>query len=935
MRKAVLAVIIFVLCFALVPVQSLSAGQDIIHRETKEIQLAQDVVYRRITQFTDQGWDKIHVLEADISDPHTRLDILTPPEGIGTGSTLSEMINSTETIAAINGDFFIAGEIFSPIGPLVRDGELQSSPTYRKDELAVFSLDNKNMPIIDYWDWEIKLAAGDLELFVSAVNKISNEYTHPVVYTQEWGPKAPIANFEDIIYVIIDKDRVYNIVQSPAEEVFIPEGGTVIMARGDTASDLLGALESQTPIELQTVSTPDYENMSLAIGGGSTLVKDGRISTFTHSIEGNHPRTAIGFSKNGRKIIAVTVEGRVQGSKGMTQTQLAQLLIDLGAYQGINLDGGGSSTMLARKPGDEVPSLVNTPSDGSLRRISNGISINSERPKGSLAYILLEVEDTNVFAGTGREIRIKGCDSNFNPIAVDPGRVNWTAYGVEGIFKQNVFYPAAEGSAVITADYMGKSAKIDLRVLDKPVLLSTPRALKTDTGQSLAFNVYGKNASGYSALIENKDLSIQTAIGFIKGQSFLSGDKEGTGEMRIGFGGIEQKIPVSVGYRRVLLDSFEGLRGRFASYPDSVAGYYTLDRDHPYGGGAAGKLAYDFTSVDVTAASYLVFGDDGVKLDTLPERLGVYVYSPKPSSHWLRMLVEDSTGKSVTLDLARKIDWIDYKFIHALVPSNLTPPVYIKRIYVVETNPVMHDTGEIYLDNLTALYTHDLKEGYGTVETVIHDVKRVNETPKDYSFGFTMFGSTTVNRLIDIHVVNRMKKLAEEWGEMAIFAGKIGDDTLSGLSVPTISTGGGYSVAKYDNNTFLQLDNSPGGLRAYSPEQWHWLKQQLDSIKGGNLFVILPRPVWGNNGFTDILEAELFNSYLSGLHENKGVEVTVLTGGEAAYRYDILNGVRYIGLNGTAIVPEGASNLDNYNCIRFFIGGDGAVTYQVTPMFDK
>ncbi len=57
----------------------LSAGQDIIHSETEEMRIAHNVVYKTITRFTDPGWDTgIHVLEADISDRHTRLDLLTP-----------------------------------------------------------------------------------------------------------------------------------------------------------------------------------------------------------------------------------------------------------------------------------------------------------------------------------------------------------------------------------------------------------------------------------------------------------------------------------------------------------------------------------------------------------------------------------------------------------------------------------------------------------------------------------------------------------------------------------------------------------------------------------------------------------------------------------------------------------------------------------------
>lgn len=934
MKKTALVTAVVMLCSLLVPVQSLSARQNIIHREETVNQIARNVVYKSITQFTDSGWDRIHVLEADISDSRTQLDILTPPGGIGTGSTLPEMIDNSDTVAAINGDFFISGESFSPIGPLVIDGELQSSPSYRTDELAVFSLNTRDVPIIDYWNWETKLTVENLELSVSAINKISNEYAYPVVYTQEWGSMAPKVTFEDILYVTVERNRVKDIIKGPAQEVYIPEGGMVIMARGDAALNLLQVLEPQASVSLETVSNPNYADMNIAIGGGSVLVRNGMISPFTHSIDGNHPRTAIGFSRNGEKIIAVAVDGRTQGSKGITQTQLAQLMVDLGAYHAINLDGGGSTTMLTRRPGDEVLTLANTPSDGGLRRISNGISIKSTAPRGSLRYILPEAQDTNIFIGTGRTITVKGCDSNFNPMAVDPGRINWSVSGVEGSFAGNVFYPSTTGSATITASYMGRTAEMKLRVLDTPISLSVPQAFKIDVDGSINFNVYGKNALGYSALIENRDLMIGTTIGSIRGQDFLSGSREGTGEIRITFGGIDYRVPVSVGYQRLVVDNFETPNGSFNSYPDTVTGSYTLDNRYSNSGKSSGRLTYDFTATDVTAASYLVFDGDGIILNALPERLGIFAYSPEPNSHWLRMMVEDSAGKSVVLDLARGMDWTGYKFVHSQVPRDLKAPIYVKRVYVVETNAIMNDASELYLDDLTALYPHDLKTEDTQQQTAIRDPMEINAPPENYEFSFTLFGSTKISRLIDIHVVNRMKEKAEEHGGMAIFAGEIDKDTLSDLGLPVMSTGGGYSVTRQGNDTFLQLDNNSGGLRAYSPEQWHWLKQQLSIVSEGNLFVVLPLPVWSGDGFTDVLEADLFHSYLSDLHENKGVEITVLTGGWDAINYDIRDGIRYIGINGTASSPAGSSVLENYNCIIFYTGGDGAINYQIVPLFD-
>ncbi len=933
MKKTAIITAAILLCISLIPVQPLAAGQGIIHREVEETKLSRNVVYKSITQFTDLGWEKIHVLEGDISDRRTRLELLTPPQGIGTGSTLPEMIKDTSSVAAINGDFFISGESYSPIGPLVKDGEMQSSPTYRMEELAVFSLDNKNIPVIDYWKWDIVLKAKDAEFPISAINKISFDYAYPIVYTREWGDTVPPATFEDILYVVVNKDRVTDIIQGPAEEVTIPAQGMVVMVRGDIALEMLNILDAKASVKLETISTPDYEDMKLAVGGGSILVKNGSIHPFTHSVDGSHPRTALGFSRNGDKIIAVAVEGRTKGSKGMTQLELAQLMADLGAYQAINLDGGGSTTMLTRNPGDDTLSLANVLSDGSPRRISNGISINSNAPKGSLRHILVQAKDTNVFVSTGRTLTVKGYDSNYNPISINQNRVSWSVAGVEGSFDGNVFYPSSTGNAVITASYLGQSAQIKLKVLDTPVVLSVPDTLKADIDRSQPFNISGKNLIGYTALIENKDLNLSSTIGSIKGQSFLSGSREGTGQIQIAFNQLQYTVPVSVGYQRVVLDGFESPNGSFASYPDTVTGHYVLDIRYPGNGRSSGRLAYDFSSTDVTAASYLVFNEDGITLDKLPERIGLYAYSPVKNSHWLRMVVEDSRGKSVTLDLARKIDWTGFKFVHAQVPRDLTPPISIKKAYIVETNPIMNDTGEIYLDDLTAMYPHDLGPSTGNRQTAIYDPGQVKTPPQNYSFSFDLFGGTEISKLIDIHIVNRHKKLAEEGGSLAVFAGVIGHDTLTDVDIPVISTKAGYSATKYGSNTFLQLDNHSRGLRTYSPEQWHWFKQQLDNIDGGNLFVVLPRPVWGDNGLADTLEAELLHGYLSDLYEEKGVTVYVLCGGWNAPNYDILDGIKYIGINGTATAGPNSSALENYSYIRFFIGNSDEVSYQILQTF--
>ncbi len=98
---------------------------------------------------------------------------------------------------------------------------------------------------------------------------------------------------------------------------------------------------------------------------------------------------------------------------------------------------------------------------------------------------------------------------------------------------------------------------------------------------------------------------------------------------------------------------------------------------------------------------------------------------------------------------------------------------------------------------------------------------------------------------------------------------------------------------------------------------------------------MLPRPVWGEKGFSDTLEAELFNQYLSEIYLNRDINVYVLHGGNNGYTYDIRDGVKYIGISGTETDFEGLSIFDHFSYIKFYIDREGNTSYQVLPLFKE
>ncbi len=83
-----------------------------------------------------------------------------------------------------------------------------------------------------------------------------------------------------------------------------------------------------------------------------------------------NPRTAVGVDVTGTRLIVITIDGRQPGwSVGMTLPELADLLIERGAHNAVNLDGGGSTSFVYDPPGPTR--LVNRPSDGAFRAVAN------------------------------------------------------------------------------------------------------------------------------------------------------------------------------------------------------------------------------------------------------------------------------------------------------------------------------------------------------------------------------------------------------------------------------------------------------------------------------------------------------------------------------------------------------------------------------------
>jgi len=103
----------------------------------------------------------------------------------------------------------------------------------------------------------------------------------------------------------------------------------------------------------------DYKDIENAVGGFLMILADSTVLDRVKNSGARHPRTVLGLSDEGSFLYILVIDGRQLSSSGATEEEAARLLLKLGAESGLNLDGGGSTTLVLTK--NRRPFVVNSP----------------------------------------------------------------------------------------------------------------------------------------------------------------------------------------------------------------------------------------------------------------------------------------------------------------------------------------------------------------------------------------------------------------------------------------------------------------------------------------------------------------------------------------------------------------------------------------------
>lgn len=343
----------------------------------------------------------VHVLEMDLTNPYVDMQVVNGGDAAVATERPSAMYARFDSpghdmIAAHNGDFFTTtvNQVGISRMGLYCDGEIVFNPV--SQPLLVLTPDR--VPYIDRVHFMSNVTHKGTTKTLNTLNMLTLEFTTDPnanpnllsLFTNAFGSKMNMYSTGGKIAVIKAKDGselkyksnctltcvVESVSDNPGEPA-IPANAAILHGVG-TSADFIGAMAAGDEITIQLRSTtnefPDHLDIDEAIGGsGHIILKDGEITNI-----GNpecHPRTFMGINKEKTKIYSVIVDGRQTSiSAGITLDDQGYVLKALGAWDGINLDGGGSSCMYINEE------IKNSPSDGTERYVGNGVIFFSTAP---------------------------------------------------------------------------------------------------------------------------------------------------------------------------------------------------------------------------------------------------------------------------------------------------------------------------------------------------------------------------------------------------------------------------------------------------------------------------------------------------------------------------------------------------------------------------
>ncbi|MBQ4527691.1 MAG: phosphodiester glycosidase family protein [Clostridia bacterium] len=876
MKKLIITILI---CVMTIPCTELYASP--IHSYKETINITDSITLTKVSEFYGDHRISYSVIKADLSDNSNSLKLLTPQNGIDTFATVENLAQTEEnTVAALNGDFFsYQGSKGFSLGIEIKDGKLLQSPINPSTMATVSYADAKLA--MSYLDFHIMAVAPNWQYHeVRHLNKHTSYYGDILMYTSDFNGGFSPAPGGEVAEVVVEDGKIKEFRRNQPS-VKIPENGCVLVVSEGMNMFLANNFNVGDDIKFDYYITPDISKSEAAFGAGAMLVSDGRaLTNFSHVISGYQPRSAIGVDESGKTAYLVAVDGRQSISRGMTMIELANLMASLGCYNAVNLDGGGSTRMIASTEWNSNLTAVNSPSES--RKVLNAVGIVSEPGSDNASSIAVKGDRNVVFVGDSTKITTSVLNEKMQPI-------NKTAslQSEYGYISDNYFIPTQGGKVTVDAYCDNAYGSAEFYVVDKISGINLNSYITLNIGESKNLGISVFDSHGYHVAVENTTnfhiSSSDPSVVSVKGQT-LTAHKNGNAIITVHKDNATSYASVVVGQSsETYTDTLDTLGGNFVSYPSYVNGSVELSSENYFSNGKSIKLSYDFSTDNAEAKAAYYALSPKLAIDNSCKEIYVKINSPEAFNHSVRAQFTDGMGEVFRVEMCKNLPSGRWFTACAQIPDDAVRPITLDRIYALYTDGEAKDNGYIYIDDLSYTRTSKEKLKFPSAPANVYDTAQYSPSSETFRIGSLSFGKKTI--LTTLTDTKMSQKVSEASSSMM----------LGNLSA--------FSKTEDANALYISLNTAKGGIGATDSKQWTNLSNAIAETSKNNVFIISDYSLFGNDTF----ENSIIKDYLASLDKN----VFVITGGNR-HTYTNIGGVGYFTLANTekeALSPERIKNI--------------------------
>ncbi|MGX1881681.1 phosphodiester glycosidase family protein [Streptomyces sp. NPDC055287] len=918
-------------------------------------------------------WLRVDTLSVDLDGSGVQADYLHSGK-VSDRRSVSELAAAHDpgagrrTVAAINADFFDINQTGAPQGPGVKDGKPVHSPAPGVNRAVAIGPGSAGRVLQLYFEGTLTLPTGTYPL--ASYNAANVPPGGVGAYNSGWGTADRALTVDaatPVAEAVVRDGKVVTVDDRPGTGP-VPEGVTVLVGREEGAT-ALNALEPGDTVAMEYKARTDSGPVPrTAVGGRELLVVDGMPQN--HDGQGNNaaaPRTAVGFSEDGSEMQVITVDGRQADSGGVTLTELGRMMKRAGSHSALNLDGGGSSTLIAREPGSDSLEVENSPSDGSERTVPNGLALTAPDGSGHLRGYWVETRTPaggaptadpvkgghpeRVFPGLTRRLTAAGYDETYGPAQ---GAPHWQSSraSVGRVDGGGLFTARRSGTTHVRAHRGSADGDMRLTVLDDLARIeaTTRRVGLADAAASGTFGIVGYDAHGASAPVEPRDVRLDYDPSLFdvrddgRGNfTVTSRTGSGAGEIRATVGGKVTSLAVGVGLTEQAVTAFDDA----ANWTFSQARASGSVAATPEGRTGTGlRLTYDFTQSTATRAAY-ANPPQPVTVAGQPQSFSMWIKGDGKGA-WPTLHLKDAAGSDQLLR-GPFVTWTGWRQVAFAVPPGAAMPLRVHRFYLAETAATKQYTGEIVIDTLIAQVppTVDLPDRPAPVDPLIDPA--AGTEARNWQFA-VMSDAQFVARAPDSAIVAQARRTLREIraakpdflvvnGDLVdegspadlAFARRVLTEEL-GDALPWYYVPGNHEVmgGKIDNfvaefgpaqrtfdhegTRFITLDTSSLSLRGGGFAQIKNLRAQLDAASrddGVSSVMVIehvpPRDPTVQKGsqLGDRKEAALIEGWLAGFRRTTGKGAGLIGSHVGVFHAAHVEGVPYLVNGNSGKTPAG------------------------------